>query len=86
MLEISSTWVALLGLLAGGVTVWVQMNIKVAKMEQRTISLEKRASTTEGNYNKLSDEIKHGFEKIREEMRQDATEMKDYIKQMLDRK
>ena len=38
---------------------------------------------SEGNYEKLQTEIKHGFEKLREEMRQDATEMKDYIREMI---
>ena len=82
-MEIQTAWIGIIGLLGGGVTVWVNMNIKVARMEQRTISLEKRMSGSEGNYEKLQIEIKHGFEKLREEMRQDATEMKDYIREMI---
>ena len=84
------TIISLLALLAGGVTVWVNINQRVTRMEQVNESQEKRIDQLD---KKTGDEmvemrklINDGFTSIRDEMRNDRKEMQQTIMNLISHK
>lgn len=63
---------ALIGLLAGGISTWVMINNKVTKLEADMENM-KRAQSEHHNM------ITSGFESLRTEMKSDISEIRDLL-------
>lgn len=84
------TIISLIALLAGGVTVWVNINQRVTKLESVNESQEKRIDHLD---KKTGDEmvemrklINDGFTSIRDEMKADRKEMQATIMNLISNK
>jgi|JI10StandDraft_1071094.scaffolds.fasta_scaffold244400_2 hypothetical protein len=64
--------ITILGLLAGGVGVWVGTNNKITRLETKVETLEK-------GHSDLHNLIRDGFDRVREEMKKDINSIKEYM-------
>lgn len=71
--------ISLIGLLAGGVGHWVTTNNKITRLETKVEALEK-------GHSEIMQMMKDGFESMRRELKDDLNSIKEYMKDLIDRR
>jgi len=71
--------ISMIGILAGGVGIWVATNNKITRLETKVETLEK-------GHTDLQNAIRDGFDRLRTEMKEDMNSMKEYMRELISKK